>query len=116
MSTLLILILTLIALIQPIKANDSTAFSGIAKDYVISKIKEDNKTYKNLQVKAYYKLSKTNSIIGIRTFLIQEGEYYNFIVNVNHENPKKPYGQTFFSVSDKQREEMFKNIQPHSGK
>jgi len=29
---------------------------------------------------------------------------------------KRGDGQTFFSVSDKQRDEMFKDIQPHSGK
>lgn len=110
MSTILTLIITLIISVQITKATDSTTCSGIAKEFILSKIKEENKSYKNLEVKAYHKLSKTNSIVGIRALIVEQKEkmHYNFIVNVNHENPKKPYGQTFFSVSDKQREEMFK--------
>lgn len=107
MSTILTLILTLIVSAQITKATDSTTCSGIAKEFILSKMKEENETLKHIQVKAYHKLSKTNSIVGIRA-LVSKKDYYNFIVNVNHENPKKPYGQTFFSVSDKQRKEMFK--------
>lgn len=92
------------------QSKDSLRCSRIAQERVKKQIKEDNKSYKNMFVKACYDVSKTITLVGVRTMIISEEEemYYNFIVTVNRENPRKPFISNVFSISDKKREELFK--------
>lgn len=60
-------------------------------------------------VKACYDVSANITLVGIRTRILSTDEdmYYNFIVTVNRENPKRPFISNVFSISDKKRQELF---------
>jgi hypothetical protein len=91
------------------QSKDSLRCSRIAQEHVRKQIKNENKNFKNMFVKACYDVSKTVTLVGVRTMIVSKEEemYYNFIVTVNRENPRKPFISNVFSISDKKREELF---------
>lgn len=91
------------------QSKDSLRCSRIAQDSVKKQIKGDQKRFKNMFVKACYDVSATITLVGIRTRILSTDEdmYYNFIVTVSRENPKRPFISNIFSISDKKRQELF---------
>ena len=77
--------------------------------YVKKQISNENKSFKKMFVKSCYDVSNTITLVGVRTLIVeQDGDmFYNYIVTVNRENPKKPFVANVFSISDKKRKEMF---------
>ena len=72
-------------------------------------ISNENKSFKKMFVKSCYDVSSTTTLVGVRTLIVEEdGDmFYNYIVTVNREKPKKPFIANVFSISDKKRKEMF---------
>lgn len=91
------------------QSKDSLRCSRIAQDSLKKQIKGDQKRFKNMFVKACYDVSANITLVGIRTRILSTDEdmYYNFIVTVNRENPKRPFISNVFSISDKKRQELF---------
>ena len=91
------------------QSKDSVRCSKLAVNYVKKQISNENKSFKKMFVKSCYDVSNTTTLVGVRTLIVEEdGDmFYNYIVTINREKPKKPFVANVFSISDKKRKEIF---------
>jgi len=91
------------------QSKDSVRCSKLAVNYVKKQINNENKRFKKMFVKSCYDVSNTTTLVGVRTLIVEEdGDmFYNYIVTINREKPRKPFVANVFSISDKKRKEMF---------